>query len=280
MKKLFTLFALAMLPAFAIGQSYFKDGTTWKTLVTSTTTPYGQSSVEVSTLSGQQVVDGYNTLKLYYTNDGNESSTTFIAYIRTDNDKVYFKLADSESEDWRLMYDFGLSVGEGCYVYYLCNGSVNESDKTYIKCTGISDDASGLKVMSLEEYNDETCSFLYGTGKWLKGLASENGLRYNNRFNMDGLGSTLLEAYNGSEVFYSKTVTDIANARPDGLGVRIDGKNLCVSNAGGQEIALYTTDGVRIARTVAAGGTASLTLPGSGMYLLKVGDNVKKVMAK
>ena len=269
-----------MLPAFAIGQSYFKEGTIWKTLVTSTTTPYGQSSVEVSTLSGQQVVDGYNTLKLYYTNDGNDSSTTFIAYIRTDNDKVYFKLADSESENWRLMYDFGLSVGEGCYVYYLCNGSVDESDKTYIKCIGISDDASGLKVMSLEEYNDETCNVLYGTGKWLKGLASENGLRYNTGFNMDGLGSTLLEAYNGSEVYYRNTVTDIANARHDGLGVRIDGKNLCVSNAGGQEITLYTTDGVRIARTTAAGGTASLTLPGSGMYLLKVGDGVKKVMAK
>lgn len=281
MKKLFTLFALAMLPAFAIGQSYFKEGTTWKTLLMGTTTPYGQSSVETATLSGQEVVGGYNAMKLYYADDNSESPAKFGAYIRTDNNKVYFKLTDSDSEDWHLMYDFGLSAGEGCYVYFAASSIADKPYRTYIKCIGISEDeTSGLKVMSLEEYKDETCSNLYGTGKWLKGLSSENGLIYNTRFNMDGLSTTLIEAYNGSNIFYSSTVTDVANARQDGLGVQIDGKNLSVSNAGGQEMALYTADGMRIVRTTATNGTASLTLPGSGMYLLKVGDTVKKVMVK
>lgn len=280
MKNLFTLFALTMLPTFALGQSYFKEGTTWKTLVTSTSTPDSPPVVEVSTLSGQEVVDGYNAMKLYTMSNRDESTATFRAYIRTDNDKVYFKQTDSESEEWHLMYDFGLAAGEGCYVTHAGGSGVDGLYKTYIKCTGISDDASGLKIMLLEEYKDEKCESLYGTGKWLKGLASENGVEYNTLFDMDGGGTTLIEAYNGCEVFYSKTVTDIANARHEDFCIQIDGNSLNVSGANEQKTAIYTADGRRIAYAAAADGTANLILPGPGMYILKAGDKVKKIMAR
>lgn len=271
------MLVLAMLPVLAMAQSYFVDGMRWKTR-TYPCCPLDKESVYVTTLEGEETIDGYTALKMYSENEDEPSSRVLKAYIRTDGDKVYFRKVDSEIKEWRLMYDFGLKEGEGCYVYAL-NREEDINPRSYIKCVGISHDAeSQLDVMKLEEYDDETCGSFVRHGKWFKGLASELGVEYNNYFELDGGGTRLIEARYGGDIVYSWTPTNIADATAPALGARVAGTTLTVTGiAAPCRVQLFAADGTLVGSMVAVGGSARMVLPGKGMYVLKAGGKTMKI---
>lgn len=277
LKKVSVLLAMAMLPVLAMAQSYFVDGTKWKTRTYPCCSLDGDGSVYITTLEGEETIDGYTALKMYSESEDDPSSRTLKAYIRTDGDKVYFRKANSEITEWRLMYDFGLKEGEGCYVYAL-NRSEDIRPRSYIKCVGVSRDAgSQLDVMTLEEYDDETCESFVRHGKWFKGLASELGVEYNNYFELDGGGTMLIEAQYGGDTVYEWTPTSISGTTAPALGARVDGNTLTVTNiASPCRVQLFAADGTLVG-SIAANGSARITLPGKGMYVLKVGGKTMKI---
>lgn len=154
-------------------------------------------------------------------------------YIRTEGDKVYFKYASGENSDWYLMYDFGLNVGEGCYVYSPFYSDDKVPYKSYIKVTGFdTDKQTKLPLMHLREYKDETCSMEYfEEGSWIKGLSSLLGVNCPNGF---GLGGTpflqLEEVFYEDKVVYKAQTTGIQNTQDDSFKVTIDGSKLHITN--------------------------------------------------
>lgn len=189
--------------------TFFFKNMSWKTQVASTTDETCPTFIQTATLDCAETVDGYRQMQLYCSYDNDPGSFELEAYIRIDGDKVYFRRLDSDNDTWLLMYDFGLRAGEGCYVYNAYSKN-EEPARTYVKCVGIkADKQCGWTVMSLEEYDDESCGSLKGTGAWLQGLASVNGLMFNNCFGMDGLGGMLLEASCQGKVYYHKITSGI-----------------------------------------------------------------------
>lgn len=192
--------------------TFFFKNMSWKTKVASTTDETVPTYVQTATLDCVEYVDGYRQMQLYCSSDADPDSYELAAYIRTDADKVYFRRPDSQNDTWYLMYDFGLKAGEGCYVYnaYAADG---EPLRTYVRCVDVKADPQyGWTVMSLEEYDDESCGACKAAGAWLQGLASVNGLLFNNCFGMDGVGGMLLEASCMDRVYYSRITSGIDNA--------------------------------------------------------------------
>lgn len=111
--KIFITLVLLLISVAMNGQLYFKDGMKWCTKV-GYPYYYDTSKVEVVTLEG---TDEDGCLKMYCFYDDNISEKKMIALIKTEDEKAYFKFDDSETSQWYLMYDFGLNVGEGCYIY-------------------------------------------------------------------------------------------------------------------------------------------------------------------
>lgn len=260
MRYLILLFTFILMPVISSAQTYFKDGTNWKMRICGD--PPSESEEEVY-LNGTETVDGYEALKLFWVDEYNSHPGVYL-YIRTDGDKVYFKPADFKDADWYLLYDFGLKVGEGCYVYdasYLKN--YPKIGKEYIKCVGIDKEAnSGLTAMTMQLQHE-----LYNGTEfvWYKGLSSELGVLYNLHIDYDGRGSRLLEASYKGDIIYSYTPTNTAKVRTDELSVSTNG--LCVTVTGidtPSEMAIFSADGKLINRLSVNSSYANITLPEAG----------------
>ncbi len=268
---------MLLLPLAAHGQTYFKDGMEWVTRLNGTHAPKPVFVHETIALEGDTLVGGMPALKMFCTND-TDGQRTLIAVIRTEGEKVYFKTA-AYSDEWYLMYDFGLQPGEGCYVYYLPRHA-NDLYKSYIKCVGEADNSEygGWAAMRLEEYPSDACEQLYGSGVWLKGLGCPNGVVENTRFEDDGGGRLLLEAaYNGRTI-YSKKTTGVSPIAAAPAGLRIDGTNVYISHAEAiGSVSLYTDSGLLLNSRYIPGREAHIALPGNGIYLLKTGQQTHKI---
>lgn len=279
MRNIFTLIAFAMMPMLATAQTYFKDGTTWKTRLGSTLS--ADNTIYYNTyakLNGTETVDGYQALKLFYYEEA-ESEPQLYAYIRTDDDKVYFKPANAAKDTWYLMYDFGLKVGESCEVYSAWNiDNYPNLTESSIKCLDIQkDENSGFAKMLLKEYYE---GFDCGTFVWYKGLSSELGLLWNNGCGVDGIGRKLMEvSYNG-DVIYSDNTTNVENVSTGGLKTSVSGKNVTITNISKPErVELFSADGKLVKELVVGKETANIILPANGIYILKIGGQTTKIVA-
>lgn len=279
--KFFTLLALVLFPVLGSGQTSFKDGTVWKSVVLGTQDPSAEWKSDIVVLDGSETIGGMQVLRMFRSDELNSTTRSLIAYIRTDGDKVFFSVPKSDASDWFLMYDFGLKPGDGCYVYSLSDGAqASEPYRTYIKCVGIdgSDQDEGPHTMSLEEFDSETCNQSLGTGTWIKGVSSTLGVTRNNRFNADGSGSKLLEVSNGNEVIYSSSTTGIASGGLPSLEIKVNGTDVQICNIPeGERLSIYTTDGNEVGSCTATVGSTRISLPGSGVYIIKVGGKVMKL---
>ena len=273
MKRLVISIAMAVLPMLIFGQECFTNGTEWKMMIRSIEYQ-PKTSFEISKLDGMVNIDGYEAFKMYSEYENKPDSKTLLYYVRKENDKVFFKLPDDNSEEWYLMYDFGLAVGEGCYIYNpTFTISFKKLYKTYLKCISITkDETSDNTIMGMEEYKDDTFELLRGEGEWIKGISSILGINYNTGFGMTGGGGRLIEARNGNHVFYSYDTSSISQAsHTTPLRYRVDGLNINLSGTeAGDNIQVYYTNGALLGNFAAKGNSINIRVPNSGVYVLKL----------
>ena len=263
---------MAVLPMLIFGQECFTNGTEWKMMIKSIE-PQPKTSIEISKLDGMVNIDGYEAFKMYSEYENKPDSKTLLYYVRKENDKVFFKLPDDDSEEWYLMYDFGLAVGEGCYIYNP-TFTINDKElyKTYLKCISITkDETSGNTIMGMEEYKDDTFELLRGEGEWIKGISSTLGINYNTGFGMTGGEFRLIEVKNGDRVFYSDNTTSISKVSNAPLRYRVDGLNINLSGTEvSDNIQVYYTNGALLGNFTANGNSINISVPNSGVYVLKL----------
>lgn len=280
----YLLLALSFVAQSVFAQSYFKEGTKWKTSYEG----YAQESseptymFEIDELDGHEIVDGYEAMKMYHTHSDKPSERELNLYIRTEGDKVYFKYASDGNSDWYLMYDFGLKVGEGCDVYSPFYSDDKVPHKSYVKVIGLdTDEQTQLPLMRLKEYKDETCSMEYPEeGAWIKGLSSLLGVNCPNGFGLGGTPFLQLEEVSyENKVIYKAQTTGIQNTQNETFKVAIYGNKLHVTNIDTpSKITLYSADGAICKQFVSNSAYAEIVVPSNGTYILKVGDKTKKVV--
>lgn len=272
MKRLVISIAMAVLPMLIFGQECFTNGTEWKMMIRSIEAQ-PKTSFEISKLDGMVNIDGYEAFKMYSEYENKPDSKTLLYYVRKENDKVFFKLPDDDSEEWYLMYDFGLAVGEGCYIYNpTFTISFKKLYKTYLKCISITkDETSDNTIMGMEEYKDDTFELLRGKGEWIKGISSTLGINYNTGFGRTGGEFRLIEVKNGDRVFYSDNTTSISKVSNAPLRYRVDGLNINLSGTEvSDKIQVYYTNGALLGNFTANGNSINISVPNSGMYILKI----------
>ncbi|WP_337567194.1 hypothetical protein [Prevotella sp.] len=272
MKRLVISIAMAILPMLIFGQECFTNGTEWKMMIRSIEYQ-PKTSFEISKLDGMVNINGYDAFKMYCEYENKPDSKTLLYYVRTEGDKVFFKLPDDDSEEWYLMYDFGLAVGEGCYIYNpTFTISFKKLYKTYLKCISITkDETSDNTIMGMEEYKDDTFELLRGEGEWIKGISSTLGINYNTGFGRTGGEFRLIEVKNGDRVFYSDNTTSISKVSNAPLRYRVDGLNINLSGTEvSDNIQVYYTNGALLGNFTANGNSIDISVPNSGMYILKI----------
>lgn len=269
---------LAFAPTLMNAQTFFKEGTSWKTeRWNSEFDP--KIHIQIVSLDGTETIDGYASMKMYSEYENDATSRKLVAYIRTDGDKVFFMNPETKSKAWYLMYDFGLKAGEGCYVYS-CEFTNAEGEplRSYVMYTGTNTTESGLTAMEVKEYYDETCDEYLGSEKWLKGLASTRGVLLNSSFALDGIGSSLLECSNNNTLLYSRNSTQVTDIEGAELKVTVNGLSVEVSGIKSPcSLTVYSPDGALLQSKMAEAGNTKLTLPKKGIYLLKVSDKERKI---
>ncbi|MDE6027484.1 MAG: hypothetical protein K2G23_05400 [Muribaculaceae bacterium] len=150
-----------------------------------------------------------SVLSMYEYSDKSESEPSFIAYIKTEGDKVYFNQYEDSIPKWNLLYDFGMQPGEGCYIYSPLNYSLKRPRKPvreYMFCTDIHPDPDNpeWEIMEMVVYHEENSPKPRDKGKWIKGLGSKRWVDRSNAFFLDGGGSDLIQVYDNDELIYSE----------------------------------------------------------------------------
>ncbi len=273
-RKAFIL--LLAIPLLMAGQTYLKDGMKLRTRIIGTHDPTLSVGYQVATI--EQLEEG-NNFNVYKSHKADLSDNELIAVIKTEDSKVFFRLHDSNNDEWYLLYDFGLKPGEGCYVYSPRASSTPY--KTYVKCVGIVDnfESTELTALQLEEYLDDSCDFLDGQGFWLKGLSSTNGFLQNNGFNLDGAGTKLIEISDGQNIIYlSKDagVSDIIDSSD--ADIKISGSDIYVSTNDEVCGSLYSQSGAHIGNYTFGKTPLRINLSPNEVYILKIGNNSTKIL--
>ena len=276
MKRLVISIAMAVLPMLIFGQECFTNGTEWITKITTPGNPQTEL-IKIEKLDGMVNIDGYDALKMYCEYESIPDSKTLLYYVRTEGDKVFFRLPDDDSGTWYLMYDFGLVAGEGCYLYcplYTDEENNNTPLKDYVKCISwTKGETSDIYIMDAEEYEDNTCSGLTLDGiRWFDGISSVRGISSNIGLGMiSGSFSRLIEVKNGDRVFYSDNTTSISKVSNAPLRYRVDGLNINLSGTEvSDKIQVYYTNGALLGNFTANGNSINIRVPNSGVYVLKL----------
>lgn len=276
MKRLVISIAMVVLPMLIFGQECFTNGTERITKITTPGNPQTEL-IKIEKLDGMVNIDGYDALKMYCEYESIPDSKTLLYYVRTEGDKVFFRLPDDDSGTWYLMYDFGLVAGEGCYLYcplYTDEENNNTPLKDYVKCISwTKGETSDIYIMDAEEYEDNTCSGLTLDGiRWFDGISSVRGISSNIGLGMiSGSFSRLIEVKNGDRVFYSDNTTSISKVSNAPLRYRVDGLNINLSGTEvSDNIQVYYTNGALLGNFTAKGNSINISVPNSGMYILKI----------
>lgn len=215
---------------------------------------------------------------------GKEPLNTPILYILSDEDKVYFKKTDvpEENSEWLLLYDFTLKAGDECDVYHPFHN--NTVFKTHYYCNEVVEnnpEYGGLTTYTISEF--ETCPddpFSYTI--WIKGIGDVRGVLMNAYVGWDGdSSSTLTEVTHNRNVIYKATSASVeAGITENIIDVQIVGKTLYINST--QEnlpVSVFSVDGKKVAECVTKDNQTIISLPYSGIYIVKAGSQSKKVIA-
>lgn len=194
MRLLFIIAAL--LPLVASADNYFRNGMKWEYEVQADGPAEYPVSHSIYSLVGDTVVDGYESTRMYVEEVEYAVPVKFLAFIRTEGDKVFFKY-DYPEEEWSLLYDFGLKAGDETYVDRIT--SFPETSKRHlvewVSCLKVEESVEyqGMEAMVMaNKYSDEVDD--YSFGEWLNGIGSTFLLCNGAGFGMSGGASRLIKA--------------------------------------------------------------------------------------
>lgn len=143
MKKILCLTVALALGMSAMAQNYFAPGTTWTYTTFLDWWPFDNmietyQLVEAVNQDGEECLleqihvrtpslnesdsDGYPQIKEYDTTG---------SYIKVEGDKVFAYSSKSQKSDWRLVYDFSLEQGQGCFLHTEIHKAGMTDDKVF-----------------------------------------------------------------------------------------------------------------------------------------------------
>ena len=256
---------------FSEAQNYFKEGIKWTMEITGI--PDGPefpiSDTESITI---KKVENTDSLAFYSWYNNDSENMRFETYVKIEGNKVFFKQKEQPYTDWYLLYDFGLSVGEGCYVYY---PTLSEPGKTYVKCTGIEKDPynENWELMKIEMYEDNY-PLNYGEFVWIKGLGSPYCVFCNGHFFFGSdYSSKLLSVYDNSELIYSAAPAALNDVkRTTSPKIKVEGLILTIDSTEGGAVSIFTISGECVGQYELNGGSATISLHQPGIYILSLQD--------
>lgn len=251
----------ALLPFMASADNFFRNGMTWEYEVEADGPSEYPVRHTIYKLVGDTVVDGYDSTRMYMEEVEYESPTKFLAFIRTEGDKVYFKL-DYPEEEWSLLYDFGLKAGDETYVDWLTSfpDAGNRHLVKWVSCLKVEESVeySGMETMVMaNEYSDEMFDFSFG--EWLNGIGSTFLLCYGSGFGMSGGASRLTKASMNGE-----TICEYQKAK-----VEIDEND-------NRYVSVLSLDGRIIYEGIKTFNNLKDLVCESGIYVVKTGNTVRK----
>ncbi|MDE6717627.1 MAG: hypothetical protein K2J70_05465, partial [Muribaculaceae bacterium] len=212
MKRFLTWFSMILgIPTALYALEPYRDGTQWITSEVGTHEPGLPCKTVVYTLSSREDDNDpdYFEISTKYEDSQKEDCG---GYIRKEREKVYYK-ETNDTDEWRLLYDFGLNPGDTAEIWGLGKW------ERLMKCVDIKPDPSnpGLEIMEMEVYSKAipgSESQLCGTGQWIRGISSTNGLIFN-VFGVDGLSSRLEKVVNGHEIIWQAPASAVKTVFED-----------------------------------------------------------------
>lgn len=288
MRKLLLISAL-LISISAYAQNYFREGLR-RVVVTLPMSLDGSAPKEtttIETLENTTIIDGYEASE-YWTECQETGFRNMWGYIRTDGDKVYYKVPE-QSEEWYLVYDFSLQENEGCHIYdmglvpFLSTNS-HANFLMYVKCIESHKNGDN-EIMVVTAYNDmlqTEPTTTYYTGDWIRGIGYAGSLVCNANYSKEGISfGTLMEAsYKGKVIYKAPEAAvsvneDIApEVRATSGGIQITGL------AGGERIQIYAFDSSAVKTVTSSAPEMNLSMPHPGMYIATVGGKSHKIVIR
>lgn len=257
-------------------QNFFMEGMKWE-MQTIGVAPEGPIyGTETVILKNDEKTD---SLCMYRYFDNDLSNISFVGYIKTEGEKVFFKLNKEMPSEWYLFYDFGLAPGEGCWIYNpVAAHSTPDPAKTYAKCVGIEKDPidERLDALRIKLYSNDSEIDSYDEGLWIKGIGSESGVLDNDRFNPCGGTSILSNVYDNSKLLYHNPLASIKEVDHISF-INIDGLNVTLNSSEKDSVAIFNISGECIGQYDISGENTTISLPQPGVYILKLRDKTYKI---
>lgn len=196
-----------ILALCGLSQTYFKDGLKWITKYGSTSTVPFSTGYSAFILYSES--DSDSILSMYYYDYEPDAKLLFVSYIKPEGDKIFFKEKSDPDAPWYLLYDFGMTPGDGCYIYSPTIGyPYDVPSHRYLVCKEIippSDDCN-FERMKMEVYMDDTREWKIDEGYWIKGISSENYPYISHGFHFDGGGSELCYVFDKDSLVYPSKI--------------------------------------------------------------------------
>lgn len=266
------LIIVALIGGMAVNaENYFVDGTRWDVLSSGTSIPGGLEAEHYYYISGDTVINDVVAHKMYCYEkfDGSVSETSLCAIVRTEGDKVYVKKS-KVSNEWGLLYDFGLKPGEVCKVVESTFYEKEKDPNTfYVRCNNVSasEKYPGYEEMVMESYysEDDDKTPLYGI--WYKGIGSDEGPLHNGSFLLVGASYALMSVWSWNTQIFSRDISKLSTAIAS-KDYRIIGRSLIWDCDEVNNISIYTTDGSLIYSQT--GESGNFQFPVAGVYIIRV----------
>lgn len=285
------LFVMMLVSVAAVsGQNIFMDGTVWKVGRSYS----GGSPDEITTqvieysltkINSESGTDVFNLLQ-NQTIDGGEAVE--VCMIKEEGNRVYFQ--QDQSDEWKILYDFNLKPGDEACVYtptFDIWPPVEGRECTHIKC--VSEDtivSNGIKwpILNLDEYSDAEHKHFMGSGIWIKGIGSINGLIENCRFNyIMGMGSSLREVICSDEVVYSysPSIVKVDEININGTSIRCTDKTISIYGVpANTDVTVCQINGAVVVHSTSYTNGCNIHLTDEGLYLVKIGKTTRKVLVR
>lgn len=251
----------AFLPLMASADNFFKSGMKWEYEVHSDGPSEFPVSHTIFQLVGDTVIDGYESTRMYVEEVEYEVLPKLLAFVRTEDDKVFFKY-DYPEEEWSLLYDFGLKPG--CETYIDRITSFPETSKRHliewVSCIKVEEsiEYQGMEAMVMaNKYSDEVDA--NSLGVWINGIGSTFLLYNGTAFGISGGACRLIKAsMNGN------TICEYQKAKVENYDA--DNRNMSVLSLDGRII----YEGLNMYDTL----KDLVRIP--GIYIVKTGNTVHK----